>query len=54
MATTQTPAERLREIALQLEAMNDGDDFGLCFEHVRAAMATLPDHLAEIADEIGL
>lgn len=46
------PAHRLREIAGQLQALRDDGAFGLCFEHVRADMATLPDLLAELADEI--
>lgn len=46
------PATELREIAAQLQAMIDGGDFALCFAHVRADMALLPDRLAELANEI--
>jgi hypothetical protein len=46
------PATALREIAQQLQAMIDGGDFALCFAHVRADMALLPDRLAELANEI--
>jgi hypothetical protein len=45
-------AAHLREIAAQLQAMIDGGDFALCFAHVRADMALLPDKLAELASEM--
>ncbi len=45
-------ATTLRAIARQLQAMYDVGDFGLCFEHVRADMASLPASLNDLADEI--
>ena len=50
--TKPAPTAALRDIASQLQAMVDEGAFGLCFEHVRADMATLPDRLAELAAEI--
>lgn len=47
------PAAQLREIAATLAAMVEGGDFALCFAHVRADMALLPDKLAALADEMG-
>jgi hypothetical protein len=52
MTTKPTPAAALRDIAAVLEAMHEGGDFALCFEHVRADMATLPARLAELANEM--
>ena len=52
VSATLSPAARLRSIAWQLQAMNDEGEFGLCFEHIRADMAMLPNLLSQIADEI--
>lgn len=45
-------AAKLRDIAATLQAMDEGGSFSLCFDYVRADMATLPDRLAELADDL--
>lgn len=52
LVASLSPAARLRSIASQLQAMSDEGEFALCFEHIRADMATLPSLLSDIADEI--
>lgn len=46
------PATQLRSIAMQLQAMVEVGDFGLCFTDVRNDMAELPNKLLAIADEL--
>ena len=46
------PAAQLRSIAMQLQAMIEGGDFGLCFTDVRNAMAELPSKLLAISDAL--
>ncbi len=46
-------ADRLRDIAADLETRIADGSFGLCFEHDRQDMTTLPGALRAIADEIG-
>jgi hypothetical protein len=45
-------AAQLRDIAGTLETGIEQGHFDLCFAHVRADMATLPDRLAELADDL--
>ncbi len=52
MAERNQVAAELREIAATLQAMVEGGAFDLCFTDARADMATLPDKLAALADEI--
>lgn len=51
MTKTEQAAAELRDIAATLQAMIEGGAFDLCFAHVRADMALLPDKLAALADE---
>ena len=53
MTKPEQVAAELRDIAATLQAMVEGGAFDLCFEHVRVDMATLPDKLAALADEMG-
>lgn len=52
MAKRNQVAPELREIAATLQAMVEGGAFDLCFTDTRADMATLPDKLAALADEL--
>jgi hypothetical protein len=53
MAKPEQVAAELRDIAATLQAMIEGGAFDLCFEHVRLDLATLPDKLAALAEELG-
>jgi hypothetical protein len=48
------PAAQLRSIAVQLQAMVECGDFGLCFADVRRDMSELPTKLLAIADVLQL
>lgn len=50
--SARSPADRLRDIAGDLETRIADGSFGLCFAHDRQDMATLPGALRAIADEI--
>lgn len=52
-AAHRRAADRLRDIAGDLETRIADGSFGLCFAHDRQDMATLPGALRAIADEIG-
>ena len=45
-------ATQLRHIAEQLRAMVECGSFALCFEDVRTDMATLPESLMRLAQEM--
>ena len=47
-----TVAAQLRDIAGALRAQVEEDAFGLCFEPVRADMASLPAALDRLAKEV--
>lgn len=48
------PVAQLRSIAVQLQAMVECGEFGLCFADVRKDMSELPNRLLAIADVLQL
>ena len=48
------PVAQLRAIAVQLQAMIECGEFGLCFADVRKDMSELPNRLLAIADVLQL
>jgi hypothetical protein len=48
------PVVQLRSIAVQLQAMIECGEFGLCFADVRKDMSELPTRLLAIADVLQL